>query len=163
MVDEPGCVSCEKCTLCKNFLRVAKVVTSPNTNQTFLIKSRITCLTKNVVYVIYDKVCPTVFYVGYTCDNMRERWTTHKSHIKTRVKSCEIASHFINLENTSHRLDRNPQAVYTSQLSKHLEVLLIECVEPVPGVPMKKVMEGRETFWKGALKAFTLFGGINKR
>ena len=79
------------------------------------------------------------------------------------MKSCEIASHFIQLENTLHRLVKDPQSVYTSQLSKHLEVLLIECVEPVPGVPMKKVMEGRETFWKGALKAFTLFGGINKR
>ena len=79
------------------------------------------------------------------------------------MKSCEIATHFKNLENTSHQLDRVPHSAFTSQLSEHLEVLLIERVEPVPGVPMKKVMEGRETFWKGALKAFTLFGGINKR
>ncbi len=80
--------------MCKNYLKVAKVVSSPNTNQTFMIKSRITCQTTNVIYVIYDKICHGVLYVGYTEDDMRVRWRNHKSHIKKGVKSCEIATHF---------------------------------------------------------------------
>ena len=79
------------------------------------------------------------------------------------VKSCEIATHFHQLGDSLHKIDKTSQNVFTSQLSEHLEVLLIECVEPKLGTPMKKLLEDRETYWKGALKAFSLFGGINKR
>ena len=74
---------------------------SPNTNQTFMIKSHITCQTANLIYVIYNKICPGVLYVDYTVDDMRVRWRNHKSHImiKRGVNSCEIATnlatHFI--------------------------------------------------------------------
>ena len=78
-------------------------------------------------------------------------------------KTCEIASHFKRLESTVHKLDKSSQKTFTSDLSEHLSVLLIETVEPIPGKPMKRVLEERETFWQGALKASKLFGGINKR
>ena len=62
-----GCFGCDQgCTLCKNFLVESKTFTSSKTNQTFKIKSRITCDTKNVIYLITDKICENVFYVGYT-------------------------------------------------------------------------------------------------
>lgn len=94
---------------------------------------------------------------------MRVRWRNHKSHIKKGVNSCEIATHFHKLSDSLHKLDKTNQNVFTSQLSDHLEVLLIESVEPKLGTSMKKLLEDRETYWKGALKAFNLFGGINKR
>ena len=103
--DDPswGCFKCEKlCTLCKNFIVESKTVTSPNTNQIFKIKSRITCDSVNIVYMIRDKVCDNIFYVGYTEDNMKVRWRNHKSHIKMNKKSCEIASHFTQLSNSVH-------------------------------------------------------------
>ena len=158
-----GCVSCGKCTFCINFIVESKTVTAPNTNQVFNIKSRITCQTKNVVYLITDQMCKNVIYIGYICDDMRTRWRNHKSHIKMGHKSCEIASHFKKLDSTVHKLDKTTQAIFTSDLSKHLKVVLIESVESIPGKPMKKVMEDRETYWQGALKASRLFGGINKR
>ena len=78
-------------------------------------------------------------------------------------KSCEIASHFIATANSVHNLDKSNQAIYTSQLSEHLSVQLIEHVEPRPGQNMTKLLLERESFWQGALKSTTLYGGINKR
>ena len=94
---------------------------------------------------------------------MKVRWRNHKSHIKQGKKTCEIASHFTRLGNTTHKLDKSTQALFTSQLSSHLSIVLIECVEEVPGKTRKEQLEIREKFWQGALKAAKLFGGINKR
>ena len=158
-----GCYKCNKCTFCKNFLVECKTFSSPKTSQSFAIKSNITCSTEGVVYMINDKKCPEIFYIGYTKDNMKVRWRNHKSHIKASHKSCEIASHFISKANDVHKLDKSTQAAYTSQLKEHLEVTILESVEPVAGRPMKTTLEQRETFWQGTLKATRLFGGINKR
>ena len=113
--------------------------------------------------MITDKICTDVFYVGYTQDNMKTRWANHKSHIKACKKTCELASHFIKLANTTHKLDKSNQKVFTSQLSRHLEIRLIESVAPIQGVDMKEHMESREKFWQGTLKAARLYGGLNKR
>ena len=158
-----GCFSCNNCALCKNYLIETKTVSSSKTNQNFHIKSHITCLTNNVVYMITDKVCQDVFYIGYTCDNMRMRWANHKSHLKKGVKSCEIAIQFAKLANTVHKIDRSCHKLFTSQLSEHISIVLIESVESIPGCNMKPVLEEREKYWQGALKASKLFGGINKR
>ena len=165
-IDDPnwGCFKCSKlCTLCKNFMVESKSVTSSNTNQVFKIKSHITCDSENIIYMITDKVCKDVFYVGYTEDNMKVRWRNHKSHIKMGKKTCEIASHFTKLASTVHKLNKESQVEYTSQLSEQLELVLIESVERIPGLDMKKHLLSRETYWQGALKASKLFGGINKR
>ena len=148
-IDDPnwGCFKCDKCTLCKNFLVGSKTVTSSKTNQTFKIKSHITCETENIIYMITDKICKEVFYVGYTEDSMKVRWRNHKSHIKMGKKTCEIASHFTKLASSVHKLNKASQAEYTSQLSEHLSVVLIESVEPIPGLDLKKHLLSRETYW----------------
>ena len=160
-----GCVKCEKgCTLCDNFLVETKTFTTPKTEQIFKIKSRISCDTKAIIYLINDRICKDVFYVGYSMNDMKERWRNHKSHIKTGKKTCEIASHFRSLSKSAHKLDTTDQKRFTSQLAEHLEVTLIESVTTVPkGYTLKKYLEEREDFWKGTLKADRLFGGINKR
>ena len=94
---------------------------------------------------------------------MKVRWSNHKSHIKQGKKTCEIASHFCRLGKTVHKLDKSTQSIFTSQLSSHLEIVIIECVVPVPGKTIKEQLEIREKFWQGTLKAAKLFGGINKR
>lgn len=161
---EWGCFGCNKgCTVCKNFLVVGKTFTSPNTTQTFRIKSRIDCNSKGVIYLINDKKCKDIFYLGYTDDTIKVRWANHKSHIKNCHKTCEIASHFIATANGVHKLDKSNQAVYTSQLSEHLSVQLIEHVEPRQGQDMTSLLLERESFWMGELKSTTVYGGINKR
>ena len=163
--DDPnwGCYSCGKCTLCKNFLVESKTFTSSKTNQTFKIKSQITCETENIIYMITDKICKDIFYVGYTEDNMKVRWSNHKSHIKVGKKTCEIASHFVNQSTSVHKLNKASQVEYTSQLREHLSLIIIESVEPIPGLNMKEHLKSREDFWQATLKASQLFGGINKR
>ena len=159
-----GCFGCGKsCALCKNFLVVGKTFTSPKTNQTYQIKSRITCDTCGVIYLILDKKCLEIFYVGYTVYAMKDRWPNHKSHIKVGKKSCEIATHFKTLSNNVHKLDKSNQLVYTSELREHLSVQIIEHVVPIPGRDYKSLLQERENFWQGALKATKLYGGINKR
>ncbi len=137
----------------QKFLVVGKTFTSPNTTQTFNIKSRIDCNTKGVVYLINDKKCKDIFYLGYTEDTIKVRWANHKSHIKVGKKSCEIASHFLATANSVHKLDKSNQAVYTSQLSEHLSIQLIEHVEPKQGQDMTAQLLDRETFWQGELKS----------
>jgi len=159
-----GCFGCEKsCTVCENFLVLSKTFTSPNTTQTFNIKSRIDCDTKGVIYLINDLKCPEIFYLGYTEDTIKVRFRNHKSHIKVGKKSCEIASHFIATANSIHKIDKSDQKIYTSQLKEHLSIQLIEHVEAGPGQNLTAKLLERESFWQGALKSTTLYGGINKR
>ena len=139
-----------------------KTLTSSKTNQIFKIKSRITCNTLYVIYLIEDILCADVFYVGYTKQTMKVRWPNHKSHIKKLHKSCEIASHFIDMPN-AHKLDRSNHKAFISQLSQQLKVTLIESVETRPGIDIVELLTAREKFWQDALKASKLFGGINKK
>ncbi|NRB82112.1 MAG: GIY-YIG nuclease family protein, partial [Saccharospirillaceae bacterium] len=159
-----GCYKCDyNCTLCKNYMLETKTIFSPNSTQTFVIKDRLTCQTKNVIYMIIDKLCPDVFYVGYTSDDMRTRWRNHKSHIKKEVKSCELSSHFTTTSNSIHKLDKSNQSAFTSQLSEQISVYLIERVEVVPEKEIVDLLRARENFWQAALKSCNLYGGINKR
>ncbi len=165
-VDDPtwGCRPCPKsCTLCKNYLRETKTFSSPKTTQSYKIRSHIDCNTKNVVYMIIDLKCSNIFYIGYTADCMAVRWRNHKSHIKKGIKSCELATHFVQLEDSTHKIDKSSQAAFTSQLSEHLEVILIESVKASSGLDIETTLKDREDFWQGALKSTPLFGGINKR
>ena len=113
--------------------------------------------------MITDLICESIFYIGYTTDCMAVRWRNHKSHIKKGIKSCELASHFAQLSESTHKLDKSSQSVFTSQLSEHLSVLLIECVKARAGTDIETTLKEREDFWQGALKSTPLFGGINKR
>ena len=113
--------------------------------------------------MITDLKCDGIFYIGYTTDSMAVRWRNHKSHIKKGIKSCELASHFAQLSESTHKLDKSNQSTFTSQLSEHLAVVLIECVKPRSGSDVETILKEREDFWQGALKSTPLFGGINKR
>ena len=160
-LDDPswGCRPCPKtCTLCTNFLRTTNSFTSPKTTQTFRIKSHIDCNTKYVVYLVLDLKCHDIFYVGYTADCMAVRWRNHKSHIKNNIKSCELASHFISSSNTTHKLDKTSQA-FTTELSEHIAIILIESVKSSPGLDIESFLKEREDFWQGALKSTPFLGG----
>ena len=94
---------------------------------------------------------------------MAVRWRNHKSHIKKGIKSCELASHFAQLSDSTHQIDKSNQAAFTSQLSEHIAVVLIESVKPKSSSDIETTLKEREDFWQGALKSTPLFGGINKR
>ena len=94
---------------------------------------------------------------------MVARLGNHKSHIKKGIESCELGSHFAQLSESTQQIDKSSQSVFTSKLSEHIAVILIESVKPKSGIDIETTLKEREDYWQGALKSTPLFGGINKR
>ena len=116
-----GCPPCEKqCILCKNYLLKTDKAYSHQTNTKYKIKDIIDCNSKNVTYIINDNVCK-ISSVGYTADNMKTRFTNHKSHIKYNKRLCEVLKHFSdNL--ILHALDKSSQLNMIKVLKKKLKL-----------------------------------------
>ena len=57
----------------------------------YKIKDIIDCNSR--IYISNDNVCK-ISSVGYTADNMKTRFTNHKSHIKYNKRLCEVLKHF---------------------------------------------------------------------
>ena len=161
--DQTGCRSCKTCTLCKNFLREGDTIHSYHTSHTHRIRSTVTCLTKGVIYIVYDKTCEKN-YVGFSRNDMRERWSNHKSHIKKQFRSCKIATHFKEHMHDKYNLMTDTQAKFTESLKQHLEVMIIECVDPTlnDGNIDKTLLE-REAYFQSYFKATSLYGGLCQR
>ena len=77
-----------------------------------------------MIHIINDNVCK-ISSVGYTADNIKTRFTNHKSHIKYNKRSCEVLKHFSdNL--ILHTLDKSSHLKYDNSLK---EVIIIEKVD----------------------------------
>ena len=74
-----------------------------------------------------------------------------------------MSTHFTSLANGLHKLDTTSQAIFTSQLKEHLSIILIESVEPKPGIDIETSLKERENFWQATLKSTPPYGGINKK
>ena len=53
----------------------------------------IDCNSRNVIYITNYSVCK-IRSGGYTADNMKTRFTNHRSHIKYTKRLCEVLKHF---------------------------------------------------------------------
>ena len=87
----PGC----KCKICKEGV-FKSIIQSPvfPTGRGFSIPEPISCRALNVVYVIS---CSCGFqYVGKTGEP-RPRWANHKSHVRNSHRTCNLASHCMNI------------------------------------------------------------------
>ena len=162
---EGGCKPCDKsCVLCRHFLKTTETFTSFHSNTIYNIKSNINCDTKNVIYLINDKVC-NISYVGCTSDSAKVRFGNHKSHIKHRHSTCEVSTHFINNQHI-HSLDRSSDINYNQSLSEHLEIIIIEHVD-VGGVRESydrlRICKVREGYWQNQLRTMESYGGMNVR
>ncbi len=161
-----GCFPCKnRCDLCKHFLRQTKTVTSFHTNSVFNINQNLDCDSKNVIYIINDIKCK-ISSVGCTSDSMKVRFRNHKSHIKTRRRTCEVSCHMIDNE-VLHKLERQDAKSYTSSLSDNIEVILVEQVDTsqIAQDPLSRLSacKKREWFWQNQLKTLKQFGGLNVR
>ena len=158
-----GCYKCKTCYLCKWYMNETKTVTSYHTNQIFRIKSKITCDTKCVIYLV-DCDIHKVSYVGYTTGNMKSRFSNDKSHIKAKKCTCEKVTHLIN---ENHDLDFSNFKKYDESLSKCVSVTLIEKVKGINEnddiLAKEAKCEKREMYWQRQLKTLTVYGGLNKR
>ena len=68
------------------------------------LNTNIDCNSKDVIYLINDKVCK-LSNVGCTTDSLKTRFSNHKSHIKFKKRTCEVSKHFSDCE-TLHDLDK---------------------------------------------------------
>ena len=86
----PGC----KCKICKEG-HFTSIIHSPNfPDRGFSIPEPTSCRAQNVVYVIS---CPCgLQYVGKT-GQPRPRWANHKSHVRNSHRTCNLASHCMNI------------------------------------------------------------------
>ena len=96
--DRPGFFPCnnKKCLVCKQ-ASFGSMVTSKNfPDYQFKVKGRAVCNTPNVVYVATDLLCNHQNqYVGSSAWPFNTRLNTHKSHMRTGVRSCTLAQHFL--------------------------------------------------------------------
>ena len=98
-----GCFKCERnrCDLCRNFFVESKSFLSLQTGKRYAIHSRLSCDSKNVIYLVSCKKC-RLQYIGSTTTDFRIRFRNHKSAMLTNKTTCEVAVHF---NKTSHILD----------------------------------------------------------
>ena len=116
------------------------------------------------MYIVNDMKCE-LSYVGCTSDSLKVRFRNHKSHIKTRRRTCELSCHFIDNE-CMHNLDRTTTKLYTSTLSEHISVTILEQVDvdiELNAQDRLSICKQRENFWQNQLKTLKHFGGMNVR
>ena len=131
---------------------------------TFSIRQHLNCKTQNVIYLINCNICKKS-NVGCATRAMKERWSGHKSHIKTYRHTCEIVNHVLD-NNVEHPLNRSTNKLFDESLSQGIEIYLIEHVKvdraDDPETRLNKCMV-REGFWQKQLRTMEIHGGLNKR
>ena len=90
-----GCFECDRhrCNLCRNFFVESKSFPSFQTGKKYTIHSRLSCDSKNFIYLASCKKC-RLQYVGSTTTDFRVRFHNHKSAMLTNKTTCEVAVHF---------------------------------------------------------------------
>lgn len=166
MEDQPivGCFKCKaNCKLCREFLEETNQIWSYHTNQEFPFKVALNCKSENIIYKIDCLICKRSS-CGSTCNGMSLRWPAHKTHIRTHVKSCEVAHHF----STEHKLPgkKSDMTVFDNELKKLLRVTIIDQVqmsENDSDEARLRKLKTCEAYWQNQLKTLTVYGGLNKR
>ena len=78
-------------------------------------------------------------------------------------RTCVISVHYNN--NEFHNLTKDPMKTFDLELSKQLEVIIIEKVNfgNKVGDDKSRFLREREFYWQTQLNTFESFGGLNKR
>ena len=90
-----GCFKCKRnrCDLYQNFFVESKSFPSFRMGKKYTIHSRLSCDSKNIIYLAACRKC-RLQYVGSTTTDYRIRFCNHKSAMLTNKKTCEVAVHF---------------------------------------------------------------------
>ena len=110
------------------------------TKETFKINSHVTCLTKNVVYMISCKKC-NFFYVGETSRRFHDRFSEHRGYVSQKDLKKPTGEHFNKHGHSSNDMIPN----------------IIEQVLPLNN----HLRQRREKFWINKYEAVQ-FGGNKK-
>ena len=118
---------------------------SYRTGKSYYIRSRLTCHSRNVIYLASCKKCQ-LQYIGSTTKK-KVRFRNHKSSMLTNKKSCEVAVHFTSAPHCLQDFEFQciDQIVHANSCAQ-LENLLIT----------------KEAYWSAQLFTFLPYG-LNKR
>ncbi|XP_066465117.1 uncharacterized protein [Eleutherodactylus coqui] len=96
-----GNFPCLGCVCCRNLMK-GHTFRHPLTGKQFPIRSRYTC---NTSYVVYLLTCPCgLGYVGETTQEVKKRIVKHKSTIRTENKDSPVSKHFVELKHSVNQL-----------------------------------------------------------
>ena len=90
--EEHGYFKCDRCDLCKHAPENTKSFKSPWDGRKWEIRKHITCLSKNVIYLIICTIHEKCWYIG-SAENVRRRWSRHKSDWNNGNRTCTLATH----------------------------------------------------------------------
>ncbi|KAL8584337.1 hypothetical protein ACOMHN_031957 [Nucella lapillus] len=74
-----------RCIICTNHLVETKIFHSDTTGETFRLRHRVSCTTKNTIYMLFCDKCAHAQYVGETKNMLKTRFYLHRSHIGKNV------------------------------------------------------------------------------
>ena len=143
-----GCFKCDRnrCDLCQNFFVESKSFPSFRTGKNYNIHSRLSCDSKNIIYLASCKKC-RLQYVGSTTTDFRIRFRNHKSAMLTNKKTCEVAVHFNKIPHT-------------------LGDFTFQCIDQVQAQnnseEIERLLITKEAYWSAQLFSLAPHG-LNKR
>ena len=129
--------NCETCP----FVKKCKEFKGPFNNAVVQLNSTLSCTSTNVVYCLQcsKENCKQI-YIGETQRQLKERFSEHKTSVRTRSKNA-IGDHF---NSPGHSIS-------------DMNILAIEKVF----TPGQKTIEKRESLWINKLEAH--FQGLNRK
>lgn len=134
------------CDLCQNFFVESKSFLSFQTGKNYTIHSRLSCDSKNVIYLASCKKC-RLQYVGSTTTDFKVRFRNHKSTMLTNKTTCEVAIHF---NKTPHTLDD-----FSFQCIDQVQA-------PSGSEEIDRLLITKEAYWSAQLFSLAPHG-LNKR
>ncbi|KAL8596200.1 hypothetical protein ACOMHN_021240 [Nucella lapillus] len=104
------------CIICTNHLVETKIFHSDTIGETFRLRHRVSCTTKNIIYMLFCDKCAHVQYVGETKNMLKTRFYLHRSHIGKNVGTL-VTRHFNLPNHTVNNMRCLPiERVYTDSL-----------------------------------------------
>ena len=144
-----GCFKCDRnrCDLCQHFFVESKSFPSFPTGKKYIIHFRLSCDSKNVIYLVASCRKCHLQYVGSTTTDFRIRFRNHKSAMLTNEKSCEVAVHF-------------------NKIPHNLGDFSFQCIDQVQAhnksEEIERLLITKEAYWSAQLFSLASYG-LNKR
>ena len=124
----------------------SKSFLSLQTGKKYTIHSRLSCDSKNVIYLVSCKKC-RLQYIGSTTTDFRIRFRNHKSAMLTNKTTCEVAVHF-------------------NKTSQSLDDFSFQCIDqvhaPNDSNEIDRLLITKEAYWSAQLFSLAPHG-LNKR
>ena len=117
------------------------------TCQSYKIRLKLSCDSKNIIYLASCKKC-RLQYIGSTTTDFRVRFRNQKSAMITKKKTCEVAVHF-------------------NKIPHDLSDFSFQCIDQVQATVnnscnIEKLLITKEAYWSAQLFSLAPFG-LNKR